>query len=442
MRANALTIYRRHTKSCSKGYEQNFRINHPQTPKEWKADCECPIVADGWLRNVPQRVQREGTGTNDWDVAEAQKTQWEAWGQYTDPNPAIVEDPTIAEAAEKYKADAITKNLESTTRQDIDQHLRLRLLPFCEAAKVSHVRFFDNARLVRDCVGSWKSVKTGKLLSPETRRAELERFRGFLSWCVAQRWLKENHAKAKDLSVRTEPIKGKFGMNPHEEERVFDAIGKLVDCYGRTGQRNAEETKAFCLVMRHTGLRISDVTKLDSSQLVNRAGGNGWAIQVMQQKKTKEFVRIPITTETADALHALPFKGERDGKKYWFYTGVGKMKTSVTTWRKRITTLIAVAQKDEKGQPRPFENHATPHTFRHTFSISHLNVGTEIKMVSRWLGHASVGITEKHYGHANRATHLASEAAYDESIRKQAESRLKEKKSVENVVSIANRKRT
>ncbi len=231
-------------------------------------------------------------------------------------------------------------------------------------------------------------------------------------------------------------------MNPHEEERVFDAIGKLVDCYGRTGQRNAEETKAFCLVMRHTGLRISDVTKLDSSQLVNRAGGNGWAIQVMQQKKTKEFVRIPITTETADALHALPFKGERDGKKYWFYTGVGKMKTSVTTWRKRITTLIAVAQKDEKGQPRPFENHATPHTFRHTFSISHLNVGTEIKMVSRWLGHASVGITEKHYGHANRATHLASEAAYDESIRKQAESRLKEKKSVENVVSIANRKRT
>ncbi len=68
--------------------------------------------------------------------------------------------------------------------------------------------------------------------------------------------------------------------------------------------------------MRHSGLRISDVTKLDSSQLVKRAGGNGWAIQVMQQKKTKEFVRIPITAETADALHALPFKGEKDGKNY------------------------------------------------------------------------------------------------------------------------------
>ncbi len=57
------------------------------------------------------------------------------------PGPYVVEDPTIAEAVEKYKADAVTKNLEHTTRQDIEQHFRLRLLPFCEGAKVSHFAF-------------------------------------------------------------------------------------------------------------------------------------------------------------------------------------------------------------------------------------------------------------------------------------------------------------
>ncbi len=67
-------------------------------------------------------------------------------------------------------------------------------------------------------------MKTGKLLSPETRRAELERFRGFLSWCVAQRWLKENHAKAKDSRCGRSRSRQKLGMNPHEEELVFDAM--------------------------------------------------------------------------------------------------------------------------------------------------------------------------------------------------------------------------
>jgi len=50
-------------------------------------------------------------------------------------------------------------------------------------------------------------------------------------------------------------------------------------------------------------------------------------------------------------------------------------------------------------------------------------------MVSRWLGHATVAITEKHYGHANRATHIASEAAYDESMRRQAETATRPKTS-------------
>ena len=446
-----LTIYRRHTKSCTKGYPQNQRLYEPQTPKASRADCCCPIVADGALRNVPGRIRREGTSTNDWSEAAHVKAQWEAWGQFTDPNPNIVVNPTIEEAVSKFKEHITFKNLEKSTRQDFDQFFRLRLLPFCSAHKITELRFFEEPPIVRDCINSWRSAKSGKPLSLETKRAELERFRTFLTWSVANGWLKANHAKAKDLSLRTEPTRKKFGMNPHEEEWVFDAINRLVDCYGRTGQRNAQETRAFCLVLRHSGLRISDVTKLDSTEVVPRANGNGWAIRVMAQKKTKDWVYVPLTDEAYQALQALPFKGEKEGKRHWFYTGNGSMRTAVKTWRKRITKLFKSALIDEQGEllpdefgkPRRFEHHVTPHSWRHTFAISHLNAGTEIKIVSRWLGHASVAVTEKHYSHANRSTLIALEDAYDLSTRRQKEARAKAKeaKQAVTVVSITKRRR-
>ena len=73
----------------------------------------------------------------------------------------------------------------------------------------------------------------------------------------------------------------------------------------------------------------------------------------------------------------------------------------------------------EKAQK--FRHSVSPHTFRHTFAIWHLNAGTDIKMVSRWLGHKSVTVTEKHYSHAIHSTMIESERAYDESMRRQQE---------------------
>jgi integrase len=67
----------------------------------------------------------------------------------------------------------------------------------------------------------------------------------------------------------------------------------------------------------------------------------------------------------------------------------------------------------------PFVHVVTPHSLRHTFSIRNLNAGVDIKMVSRWLGHLNSSVIEDHYSHAVRSTLLASENAYDESLRRQ-----------------------
>ena len=39
------------------------------------------------------------------------------------------------------------------------------------------------------------------------------------------------------------------------------------------------------------------------------------------------------------------------------------------------------------------------HTLRHTYASHLLMSGVNILVVNRWLGHCSVKVTEKHYGH-------------------------------------------
>ena len=43
--------------------------------------------------------------------------------------------------------------------------------------------------------------------------------------------------------------------------------------------------------------------------------------------------------------------------------------------------------------------HVTPHMLRHTFSARKLSAGVPLLTVARWLGHSSVVVTERSYGH-------------------------------------------
>ena len=46
---------------------------------------------------------------------------------------------------------------------------------------------------------------------------------------------------------------------------------------------------------------------------------------------------------------------------------------------------------------------------RHTFAIQHINVGTDVKLISKWLGHESVAVTLAHYGNWIKETQKLAE---------------------------------
>jgi len=423
--AKNLIMYRRHAKACSKGYDQNKRIFPPQTHKDIKADCGCPIVCSGTRRSPngdTEKLRHLSLDTNDWDTA---REKLKALQELATP---VASRVTVGEAIARYlkRKGPSGDNIEHATLRKHQVMLLDRVVPFCKDRGIQLISAFDDPAIVEECFLSFKNLnpshnkKTATLmdkpLSDRTRAKELDRYRSFLRYCNELGWLKHNHAANKNI-IKPPSVKpsAKYGLEPAEETQVFDAI-ELVTNRRQMDQYNAKELRALVMVLRYSGLRISDAVTLDHTQLVKRESGEGYAIKVMSMQKTADPVRIPITLETAEALQSLQVKGEKDGRRFWFYTGNGERDTAVNNWRERVDNLLKLAQQPPY---KPFRHHATPHTLRHTFAIAALNNGADIKMVSRWLGHSNTKITEAHYSHANQATHIASDQAYDAMIARQ-----------------------
>lgn len=63
---------------------------------------------------------------------------------------------------------------------------------------------------------------------------------------------------------------------------------------------------AYCLVLRYSGQRISDVSMLGPDNLIDDNGN--WFIS-LTQVKTGSFVKIPVPGRLAQRLQALPLRG-------------------------------------------------------------------------------------------------------------------------------------
>ena len=83
------------------------------------------------------------------------------------------------------------------------------------------------------------------------------------------------------------------------------------------------------------------------------------------------------------ALKATP----RVTEKFFFWSGEGKLESTVRSWQTRLRRLFKLANIPD--------GHA--HRFRDTFAVELLLAGVPIERVSILLGHQSVRITEKHY---------------------------------------------
>lgn len=355
------TIYRRHTEACP----------HRKKGRSHRK-CACPIWIDNGLSGVG-RI-RYSLGTTVWTRANDQLRDIEL-GIHQQKIGLV----TVADAAERYIEDLRGRRLEAPTLRknrsiligsSISRMSAFRKAPaLVEWARENTVRTMQDWTLER--VEAYRSSWTD---APLTAQKRLDALRAFFGWAKEHELCRDNYAaKLRRPTPRATPT---LPYTREEFQQLLDACHQASRNEPNEGAVNRARLRSLLLVMRFTGLRISDALQLTEERI---AGG---AVS-LHQHKTGEWVRIPLPTWLIQVLAETP----KSGPVEWFRRPRQSIKNAHEHWRRKLAKVAAVAKVENPGF----------HRLRDTFAVELLLAGLPIQEVSILLGHTSIKMTEKHY---------------------------------------------
>ena len=333
---------RRHEKSC------------PHRSQTYRR-CTCPIQVTGYVEG---RRVRKSLDTRNWKHAEDL-----ILGMLAKENPAEAAEPPILmkDACEAYLKDAKVRRLRAETLRK-----NTRCINRMAAA-------FGERTLRSITVADLRDLRAGWNFSPVTMRKNIEIMRAFFAFCVESGWVSSNPAKAvKPPIVPPNPT---LPFTDEEFEKILWAVDLFRETHPKVTEEKQCKLKALVLVMRYSGIRISDAVGLKRDRIEKGK-------LFLYQAKTGTPVWIPLPKVTLDAL-----KAADDGSAYYFWNGHAALKTAVTDWQAKLQDLFAIAGIAESHS----------HRFRDTFSCALLLKGVPIETVSMLLGHANISVTQRHY---------------------------------------------
>jgi site-specific recombinase XerD len=279
--------------------------------------------------------------------------RWNAAGQI---GAVIVAPVAITEAVQKFMDDARARHLGWESIRKYEHILEKRFLSWCDRQGYKLLKHLGVPEL-RAFRATWTD-------GPTYATKNLEKLRTFFKFCVEAEWMQKNPALAvKAPKCQARPT---LPFTVEEVQRILDACARYAG--------NRDRMKAFVLVMRYAGLRISDTIRLRRDSLT----GNKI---FLRQHKTGEPVYVPVPSFVVAALGRVESENE-----YFFWTG-NNMRSAVANWERYLRRVFELAAVQK----------AHSHRFRDTFSVSLLENGVPTEDVSILLGHSSVAITNKHY---------------------------------------------
>jgi integrase len=152
-----------------------------------------------------------------------------------------------------------------------------------------------------------------------------------------------------------------------------EAIQLIAAC---ERMKDGERLKALVLTFLYSGLRISDVIKLERAKL--EVDGR----LLLRMEKTGHPVYVRLPEDCMSALAALPMTGA-----HFFWDGKIRVESATGMVRNDLHDVGLVAGVSD----------CHPHRFRDTFSVQLLLSGADIRDVQKLLGHTSLATTERHY---------------------------------------------
>jgi site-specific recombinase XerD len=168
---------------------------------------------------------------------------------------------------------------------------------------------------------------------------------------------------------------------------------RLLDASG-TSLRD----QALILVMLGAGLRVSEVSGLDCSDLVQVEGEP--VLYVRKGKGNKDRL-VPITREVEEAIHRyLAVSGRLVGAKGPLF--LAEDRGAFDPNRKEGTRLTHYGIRKilrKRVLMGEIAKRITPHALRHTFGMAFQRDGKDLNLTAKVMGHASIQTTVRYADH-------------------------------------------
>jgi site-specific recombinase XerD len=282
---------------------------------------------------------------------------------------ALLEDPhstelkLITEATDAYQKHILP--LEASTRRKYANVLKL----FLAYSKQAGLKYLADIGVEK--LDDFRSRRT---LQPSTSATELTILRLFFSFSVKRKWIAGNPAKEIQSPRNLKPAEV-VPYSPSEITRM------LAACEGFGNSAYARlRARAMLLLLRYTGLRVSDVATLTRDRIKNG--------QIfLHTKKTGGMVFLPVPRALEEALEAVPApRGAPAESRCYFWNESSARITAVRVMERTLQTVFK----------RSGVVDAHPHRFRHTLATEILAQGHGEQDVADVLG-ISPAVVRKHY---------------------------------------------
>ena len=395
-----VTIFVRHSADC----------NAKDKGSQWKR-CKCRKSLNIY-NSETKKTEMKSCKTRSWDEAEKQAQQ--VRDQY-DPEKLRMQEIeaedvrrkqaralaeiTIADAVKQWIAEKKHTNPSTISKY---KTVERKINSWAKHAKLVYMQDVSPAAIAK-----WKSEwdedaeRAYDRMSLRTQFFFQSYLKDLFSWALGLRMLEINPTLTmrpiKPAHQQTQPL------TQAQFQELIDATQHYsVDQLGGRMNRNKHvpqsgaELKALFLLMRYTGLRISDALMLKRSSItrvmVKDKPRN--RIQLTTIKNHAEFDYL-IGDDVLDALETGTMGNGADKDSY-FRAGPVTYNNLSSLWGRSIR---AFADKyvshfvDEKGKPLRFRSHM----LRDTFAVELLLAEASIEDVSRWLTHKTIAMTQRYY---------------------------------------------
>jgi integrase len=220
-------------------------------------------------------------------------------------------------AVEKYLSDAKARNISDS------QMRKLRLV----LGELD--RNYDTVPIGAVTVDDLRKIREAWKVAPVTMQKRLEMLRSFFRFSVDSGWIDRNPAKVVRLPVvNFEPT---LPFTETDMENILWAAEMVREKHSHMRDGIEPKLKALILLMRYSGLRITDAVTLKKEKI---SGGKLF----LYQAKTKHPVWVPLPEVVLNALAEID-----EGRQYYFWSGTSKVRYAPTRWQARLKNVFEIA---------------------------------------------------------------------------------------------------